>query len=135
LTEQSCAAVDANEKKNKRVVTQEKQSKEKEENKKLGVNRPKLQVIVKEKKISICRHYMNGKCHEGEKCKFSHNTIPLTKSKDERELKRQTRKQSNRESARRSSLRKQVECDDLAQRAECLKEENASQRESRSESH
>ncbi|PWA78915.1 zinc finger, CCCH-type [Artemisia annua] len=34
-----------------------------------------------EKKISICGHYMNGKCHEGEKCKFSHNTIPLTKSK------------------------------------------------------
>ncbi|GKC63885.1 transcription factor HBP-1a, partial [Tanacetum coccineum] len=66
----------ANEKKNKRVVTQEKQSKE----------------------------------------------------KDERELKRQTRKQSNRESALRSSLRKHVECDDLAQRAECLKEENASHR-------
>ncbi|KAK4742010.1 hypothetical protein SAY87_000011 [Trapa incisa] len=44
---------------------------------------------------------------------------------DERELKRQRRKQSNRESARRSRLRKQAECDDLAQRAETLKEENA----------
>lgn len=44
---------------------------------------------------------------------------------DERELKRQRRKQSNRESARRSRLRKQAECDELAQRAEALKEENA----------
>ncbi|KAL8112735.1 hypothetical protein AgCh_020151 [Apium graveolens] len=47
---------------------------------------------------------------------------------DERELKRQRRKQSNRESARRSRLRKQAECDELAQRAEILKEENASLR-------
>ncbi|CAA0820426.1 basic region/leucine zipper transcription factor 16 [Striga hermonthica] len=44
---------------------------------------------------------------------------------DERELKRQRRKQSNRESARRSRLRKQAECDELAQRAETLKKENA----------
>ncbi|BAT75252.1 bZIP transcription factor [Vigna angularis] len=44
---------------------------------------------------------------------------------DERELKRQRRKQSNRESARRSRLRKQAECDELAQRADVLKEENA----------
>ncbi|CAL5441299.1 unnamed protein product [Camellia sinensis] len=47
---------------------------------------------------------------------------------DERELKRHRRKQSNRESARRSRLRKQAECDELAQRAEALKEENASLR-------
>ncbi|KAI7993437.1 bZIP transcription factor 16 [Camellia lanceoleosa] len=47
---------------------------------------------------------------------------------DERELKRQKRKQSNRESARRSRLRKQAECDELAQRAEVLKEENANLR-------
>ncbi|KAM7493844.1 hypothetical protein LguiB_028453 [Lonicera macranthoides] len=47
---------------------------------------------------------------------------------DERELKRQRRKQSNRESARRSRLRKQAECDELAQRAEVLKEENATLR-------
>ncbi|XP_022893899.1 bZIP transcription factor 16-like [Olea europaea var. sylvestris] len=45
---------------------------------------------------------------------------------DDRELKRQRRKQSNRESARRSRLRKQAECDVLAQRAEAMKEENAS---------
>ncbi|XP_059642836.1 bZIP transcription factor 16-like [Cornus florida] len=47
---------------------------------------------------------------------------------DERELKRQRRKQSNRESARRSRLRKQAECDELAQRAEALKDENATLR-------
>ncbi|XP_052171378.1 bZIP transcription factor 16-like isoform X2 [Diospyros lotus] len=47
---------------------------------------------------------------------------------DERELKRQRRKQSNRESARRSRLRKQAECDELGQRAEVLKDENASLR-------
>lgn len=47
---------------------------------------------------------------------------------DERELKRQRRKQSNRESARRSRLRKQAECDELAQRAESLKEENGNLR-------
>ncbi|XP_028754686.1 bZIP transcription factor 16 [Neltuma alba] len=49
-------------------------------------------------------------------------------SQDERELKRQRRKQSNRESARRSRLRKQAECEELAQRADSLKEENASLR-------
>ncbi|XP_010538390.1 PREDICTED: bZIP transcription factor 16-like [Tarenaya hassleriana] len=47
---------------------------------------------------------------------------------DERELKRQRRKQSNRESARRSRLRKQAECDELAQRAETLVEENTNLR-------
>ncbi|CAL9754936.1 unnamed protein product [Musa acuminata subsp. burmannicoides] len=48
--------------------------------------------------------------------------------KDDRELKRQRRKQSNRESARRSRLRKQAEYEELAQRADTLREENASLR-------
>ncbi|KAJ0989914.1 hypothetical protein J5N97_008270 [Dioscorea zingiberensis] len=47
---------------------------------------------------------------------------------DEREIKRQRRKQSNRESARRSRLRKQAECEELAQRVESLKDENTSLR-------
>ncbi|KAJ3690926.1 hypothetical protein LUZ61_020090 [Rhynchospora tenuis] len=47
---------------------------------------------------------------------------------DERELKKQRRKQSNRESARRSRLRKQAECEELAQRADVLKQENAALR-------
>ncbi|XP_035842571.1 bZIP transcription factor 16 isoform X3 [Helianthus annuus] len=53
------------------------------------------------------------------------NMQPQHWLQDERELKRQRRKQSNRESARRSRLRKQAECDELAQRAETLTEENA----------
>ncbi|KAL4583076.1 hypothetical protein LXL04_007640 [Taraxacum kok-saghyz] len=78
------------EKKRKRVLTAERKAKKKkkerikraEKNRKLGVKRLKLQpMIPKEKKISYCRHYMNGRCHEGENCKFSHDTIPLTKSK------------------------------------------------------
>lgn len=43
---------------------------------------------------------------------------------DERELKKQRRKQSNRESARRSRLRKQAECEELAERVGTLKAEN-----------
>ncbi|WOL18992.1 hypothetical protein Cni_G27789 [Canna indica] len=45
---------------------------------------------------------------------------------DERERKRQRRKQSNREAARRSRMRKQAEFEELAHRAEALKEENTS---------
>ncbi|KAL8208363.1 hypothetical protein R6Q57_007775 [Mikania cordata] len=54
------------------------------------------------------------------------NMQPQLWLQDEREQKRQRRKQSNRESARRSRLRKQAECDELAQRAETLNQENAS---------
>ncbi|MFS7981361.1 putative transcription factor C3H family [Helianthus anomalus] len=76
-------------KKKKRVWTKERKAKKKikdrikraETRLKLGVKRLKLQPVVKETKISYCRQYMNGRCHEGEKCKFSHDTTPLTKSK------------------------------------------------------
>lgn len=56
------------------------------------------------------------------------NAQPQVWLQDERELKKQRRKQSNRESARRSRLRKQAECDELAQRAEVLNEENVNLR-------
>ncbi|KAJ4961564.1 hypothetical protein NE237_021474 [Protea cynaroides] len=57
--------------------------------------------------------------------------VPATEHwiQDERELKRQRRKQSNRESARRSRLRKQAECEELAQRVDTLKDENCALRE------
>ncbi|KAL6648486.1 hypothetical protein ACP70R_012710 [Stipagrostis hirtigluma subsp. patula] len=48
---------------------------------------------------------------------------------DEREVKRQKRKQSNRESARRSRLRKQAEWEEVANRADLLKQENSSLKE------
>ncbi|KAK9075742.1 hypothetical protein SSX86_004071 [Deinandra increscens subsp. villosa] len=78
-----------NEKKRKRVLTKERKAKKKmkdrlkraEQNRKLGIRRLKLKPVIKEKKIIYCHHYMNGRCHEGEKCKFSHDTTPLTKSK------------------------------------------------------
>ncbi|XBI11612.1 hypothetical protein VPH35_138627 [Triticum aestivum] len=47
---------------------------------------------------------------------------------DERELKRERRKQSNRESARRSRLRKQQECEELAQKVSELTAANGTLR-------
>nr|XP_010936885.1 bZIP transcription factor 16 isoform X7 [Elaeis guineensis] len=60
----------------------------------------------------------------------SRDKVPPDPSiQDERELKRQKRKQSNRESARRSRLRKQAECEELANRVVTQKEENNSLKE------
>ncbi|KAL6523622.1 hypothetical protein OROGR_017225 [Orobanche gracilis] len=52
-----------------------------EKNINIGVKKSKLQPVLKPKTISYCRHYKHGRCQEGEKCKFSHDTVPLTKSK------------------------------------------------------
>lgn len=76
-------------KKKKGPLTKERREKKKkkdrikraEKNRKLGVKRLKLQPVLKTKTITYCRHYLKGRCLEGEKCKFSHDTIPLTKSK------------------------------------------------------
>ncbi|XP_075081525.1 uncharacterized protein LOC107763042 isoform X1 [Nicotiana tabacum] len=70
-------------------LTKEKRAKKKakerikraEKNRKLGVKRLKLPPVVKPKVVAYCRHYLKGRCSEGEKCKFSHDTTPLTKSK------------------------------------------------------
>ncbi|KAF3439620.1 hypothetical protein FNV43_RR17898 [Rhamnella rubrinervis] len=52
-----------------------------EKNRQLGVKRLKLVPMSKPKTVTYCRHYLKGRCHEGDNCKFSHDTVPLTKSK------------------------------------------------------
>ncbi|CBI27895.3 unnamed protein product, partial [Vitis vinifera] len=75
-------------KKRKRVLSKEKKVKKKqkerkkraEKNKELGVKRLRLLPVSKPKTVTYCRHYLKGRCHEGDHCRFSHDTIPLTKS-------------------------------------------------------
>ncbi|GMI81299.1 hypothetical protein HRI_001799200 [Hibiscus trionum] len=57
-----------------------KRKKRAEKNRQLGVKRLKLQTVLKPKPVSYCRHYLKGRCHEGQNCNFSHDTVPLTKS-------------------------------------------------------
>ncbi|XP_048334921.1 zinc finger CCCH domain-containing protein 65 isoform X3 [Ziziphus jujuba] len=52
-----------------------------DKNRQLGVKRLKLVPMSKPKTPTFCRHFLKGRCQEGDKCKFSHDTIPLTKSK------------------------------------------------------
>lgn len=52
-----------------------------EKNRKLGVKSLKLPPVTKPKTINYCHHFVKGRCDEGDKCKFSHDTVPLTKSK------------------------------------------------------
>ncbi|XP_058073958.1 zinc finger CCCH domain-containing protein 7 [Magnolia sinica] len=49
-------------------------------NREQGVKRLKLQPFTKPKVVIDCVHYLRGRCQQGEKCKFSHDAIPLTKS-------------------------------------------------------
>ncbi|KAK4257796.1 hypothetical protein QN277_007334 [Acacia crassicarpa] len=66
----------------KKAKKKEKKRKQRaEKNRKLGVKRLKLQPVQKPKIITHCRHYLVGRCNEGDKCKFSHDIVPLTKSK------------------------------------------------------
>ncbi|XAR56263.1 hypothetical protein NMG60_11036672 [Bertholletia excelsa] len=74
-------------KKKKRGPSTKEKKKEKkrikraEKNRQLGIKRLKIQPVLKPKNIAHCRHFIKGRCHEGDNCKFSHDIIPLTKSK------------------------------------------------------
>ncbi|KAJ3701936.1 hypothetical protein LUZ61_005641 [Rhynchospora tenuis] len=77
-------------KKRKRVFTEERKAKKKKayrkkralKLKKEGVKRLRLPLLVKkEKEKKICKFYLLGKCQQGDQCKFSHDAIPVTKSK------------------------------------------------------
>ncbi|EPS68469.1 hypothetical protein M569_06299, partial [Genlisea aurea] len=80
---------DAGKKKRKRPLTKEKRDRKKkkermkraEKNRELGVKRLKLPPVSKPIAKQPCRHYLKGKCNQGEKCNFSHDVVPLTKSK------------------------------------------------------
>ncbi|KAF5481828.1 hypothetical protein F2P56_002448 [Juglans regia] len=66
------------EKKEKKKLKERKRRAEK--NRELGVKRLKLYPVSKPKTVTYCRHYLKGRCHQGDKCQFSHDTVPLTKS-------------------------------------------------------
>lgn len=75
--------------KRKRIFTEERKAK-KTKNKRVkralqreadGVKRLKLAPIIKPKVVRYCHFYLHGKCQQGNVCKFSHDTTPLTKSK------------------------------------------------------
>ncbi|KAF8035004.1 hypothetical protein BT93_C1129 [Corymbia citriodora subsp. variegata] len=79
---------ESQDKKKRRTLSKERKEKKKQKerrkraqkNRELGVKRLKLQPVLKPKTVTYCRHYLQGRCTEGEKCKFSHDTVPLTKS-------------------------------------------------------
>ncbi|MED6213311.1 hypothetical protein PIB30_091922 [Stylosanthes scabra] len=67
------------EKKAKKKI--KKRKKRAEKNKEHGLKRLKLPLVQqKPKTINYCRHFLVGRCYEGDKCQFSHDTVPSTKS-------------------------------------------------------
>lgn len=62
--------------KRKKAKKRKRAQKEREQ----GVKRLKLQPISKPKTVKYCNFYLMGRCQQGDLCKFSHDTTPLTKS-------------------------------------------------------
>uniref|UniRef100_A0A7N0TVY1 C3H1-type domain-containing protein n=2 Tax=Kalanchoe fedtschenkoi TaxID=63787 RepID=A0A7N0TVY1_KALFE len=58
----------------------QKRKKRKEIDKKLGVKRMKLPPALMPKAVKVCQHFLKGRCLKGDKCTFSHDATPLTKS-------------------------------------------------------
>ncbi|MED6121581.1 hypothetical protein PIB30_031562 [Stylosanthes scabra] len=76
-----CAAMDSLPNSKGEVGKKKKRRKRAEKNKQLGVKRLKLPLVQqKPKTINYCRHFLVGRCYEGDKCQFSHDTVPSTKS-------------------------------------------------------
>ncbi|KAJ0971344.1 hypothetical protein J5N97_019303 [Dioscorea zingiberensis] len=75
-------------KKKRGPMTEERKAKKKkakkrkraEKEREQGVKRLKLQLITKPKPVKYCEFYLKGRCQQGDLCKFSHDTTPLTKS-------------------------------------------------------
>ncbi|ONK74985.1 uncharacterized protein A4U43_C03F12120 [Asparagus officinalis] len=65
-----------------RKVTKKKSKRRKraQKEREQGVKRLKLLPVVKPKEVKYCNFYLAGRCQQGEACKFSHDTTPLTKS-------------------------------------------------------
>ncbi|XP_038987173.1 zinc finger CCCH domain-containing protein 7 [Phoenix dactylifera] len=81
-------AVEARLKRKRGALTEERKAKRKKAKKRKraqkereqGVKRLKLQPISKPKTVKYCNFYLMGRCQQGDLCKFSHDTTPLTKS-------------------------------------------------------
>ncbi|XP_019707007.1 uncharacterized protein [Elaeis guineensis] len=81
-------AVEARLKRKRGALTEERKAKRKKAKKRKraqkereqGVKRLKLQPISKPKTVKYCNFYLMGRCQQGDSCKFSHDTTPLTKS-------------------------------------------------------
>ncbi|KAG0492101.1 hypothetical protein HPP92_005499 [Vanilla planifolia] len=76
------------EKRKNRTLTMERKAKKKcakkrkraQKNREQGVKKLKLHPVVKPKEVKYCNFYLMGRCQQGNLCKFSHDTIPMTKS-------------------------------------------------------
>nr|QEX51150.1 zinc finger CCCH domain-containing protein 7 isoform X1 [Cymbidium ensifolium]QEX51153.1 zinc finger CCCH domain-containing protein 7 isoform X2 [Cymbidium ensifolium] len=87
-TQNKGKVVGASERKKCGILAEERKAKKKiakkrkraQKNREQGVKKLKLHAVVKPKEVKYCNFYRMGRCQQGELCKFSHDTTPLTKS-------------------------------------------------------